>query len=501
MAYETEFRIEMLSGSAAGEEALREFVDSVKTERGWSAAAWPDRFEVVTMEFPYSPGSEFEAVDEWLQELKKAVPDVGYKGTFCVTAYVVDPPDKVFRKRFSHNAKLFKVLETARKEQQKLKEQTEESFIDACKRGDLNTVKELFDYSFSLIVRPDAPEREDLAALASAFSRLMVEGFEPILDSRDMHYYYSHVLDYGTEEDVKRIVLHSDLMSVEELSESPSAAMNASIVLERFPDITFRWKAISLCGKVEDADELRLAIAHSDFAGVKIIASDVVFLAENGLDSELEGRVMRKGKPRKATLQKALREVDGDGDAVAASIISRLLEAYYENPKTGSGGEKTSEAAVDQKKLRDDWCMSRDYPGAVSYRGTDRNVVVPEAIGKKEVTELNYECFAVRFRDYSSAGLPKNRAAREDIETVYVADTVKKIRSYAFTGCGARELSIPPTLETLEMDAWGEYGPFGNSNLKAIHIRAQKDAIPEKLIEDLKAMFEGEILDQGGNAL
>ena len=67
----------------------------------------------------------------------------------------------------------------------------------------------------------------------------MLEGFDLILDPRDVQYYYSHVLRYGSEEDVKRIVLHSDLMSEEELSETPGAAMSAPIILERFPDITF----------------------------------------------------------------------------------------------------------------------------------------------------------------------------------------------------------------------------------------------------------------------
>ena len=501
MSYETEFKIEMLSGSATGEESLREFIGSLENEEGWHAAYWPDRFEVVTMGFPYNPGTEFEVVDGWLQELKKTVPDVGYKGTFCVLSYLSDPPAKVFQKRFSYNTKLFKQLEMSKKEQQKLAETEEESFIDACKRGDLEAAKELFDYSFFLIEVPDELKREDLAALASAFSELILEGFEPILDPRDIQYYYSHVLRYGSEEDVKRIVLHSDLMSEEELSEIPGAAMSAPIILERFPDIAFSWKAIVSCGKAEDAGALRLAIEHSSFASEKLTASDVIFLAENGLESELESRLKGKGKPRKATFQKALREVDGNGDAAATSIISRLLETYYEDSKTKPDGEKATEAAMELKRLRADWCIARDERGAVTYRGTDRNVVVPEMIGKKIIAALDDECFAVRFRDSSSAGHPKNREAREDIETVYVADTVKTIGNYVFTGCGARELSIPPTLEIREINHRGDYGPFGNSCLETIHIRAKESSVPRELVENLKALFEGRILDQDGNSL
>ena len=151
------------------------------------------------------------------------------------------------------------------------------------------------------------------------------------------------------------------------------------------------------------------------------------------------------------------------------------------------------------------WYESRDYEFKLyynhaeitKYKGTDKNVVIPDRIFGKKVTVIKS---AFKRNDgIESVELPKylemvgGFAFNEckNLETVYFGENTKKVRAFAFEDCiKLKNVYLNEGLEEMEYDAFG-----GTEQLEKIVIPSSVKKINRLVFKDSglkEVIFEGE---------
>lgn len=101
---------------------------------------------------------------------------------------------------------------------------------------------------------------------------------------------------------------------------------------------------------------------------------------------------------------------------------------------SGSNQKKNPSSVAELKKI---WGYRTLDDGTLSitdYKGMDVDVIIPDAIGKKEVTAIDAYAFSP-WGNYPKK-VVQQRSVRSNLTSVFVPDGVVNIHSFAFWGCG-----------------------------------------------------------------
>ena len=105
------------------------------------------------------------------------------------------------------------------------------------------------------------------------------------------------------------------------------------------------------------------------------------------------------------------------------------------NNRSGDSKPKKNPASVSE--LKKIWIYKVLDDGTImitNYKGMDIDVRIPEMIGKKKVTEIDYQAFS----PYKICPPYRDKQQTEvciNLTTVYISDGIRKIAGNAFAGC------------------------------------------------------------------
>ena len=137
--------------------------------------------------------------------------------------------------------------------------------------------------------------------------------------------------------------------------------------------------------------------------------------------------------------------VDKDNTEAIAILLDYKNENISEENMEKSEKQKLSVIgkAPSLSKIKKDWgykVQDDDTIAILSYKGSDTDVIIPSVIEEKPVVEIGETAFnGVCY--YTESQVVKNvKVRRQQINTVYIPSSVKKISEIAFIGCGDRLL-------------------------------------------------------------
>ena len=111
-----------------------------------------------------------------------------------------------------------------------------------------------------------------------------------------------------------------------------------------------------------------------------------------------------------------------------------------------------------------------------SYKDENKEIIIPDTIGKKKVTAIGEYCFSP-----DQERLSKNiRAIREKITSVLIPECVQEIRNNAFSGCSSlTSVTIPDSVTSI-----GDCAFYGCSSLTSVTIPNSVTSIESSAFED-----------------
>ena len=145
---------------------------------------------------------------------------------------------------------------------------------------------------------------------------------------------------------------------------------------------------------------------------------------------------------------------------LADGVKSILLENGKKQQKKSSGtvSKKKGPSVTELKKT---WGYKKNEEGITitSYKGVDTDVVVPEMIGKDNVTEIGAEAFSANKRGINEF----QKDARKKIMTVTIPNGVTNIGKAVFDGCSSlTSITIPDSVTSIEMAVFRDCSSLTN---------------------------------------
>ncbi len=140
-----------------------------------------------------------------------------------------------------------------------------------------------------------------------------------------------------------------------------------------------------------------------------------------------DGRVFEFGNEPRA--------IYTDGKIKLYNITKRVIKPLKELTNRGIAKEKT------EAEIRKEWSVTQLENGTLridDYKGLDSDIIIPERIAGKTVTEIGDGVFD-RQRKISAL----QRDVREHISSITVPPTVMKIGKEAFKGCTVKVVKLP----------------------------------------------------------
>jgi len=134
------------------------------------------------------------------------------------------------------------------------------------------------------------------------------------------------------------------------------------------------------------------------------------------------------------------------GEAALTAAILQYKNRHYSAAKIERHEELQTEkafglrppTAAEQRKIFPVASVEGGY-AILGYNGSDKDVVIPDKIGRKAVVEIARSAFI----------------GRTDLRSVTFPPTIKRIADYAFSSCtGLGEIKLPPSLTTLGRGAF-----------------------------------------------
>lgn len=129
------------------------------------------------------------------------------------------------------------------------------------------------------------------------------------------------------------------------------------------------------------------------------------------------------------------RAIYTDGKIKLYNITKRVIKPLKELTNRGIAKEKT------EAEIRKEWSVTQLENGTLridDYKGLDSDIIIPERIAGKTVTEIGDGVFD-RQRKISAL----QRDVREHISSITVPPTVVKIGKEAFKGCTVKVVKLP----------------------------------------------------------
>ena len=151
------------------------------------------------------------------------------------------------------------------------------------------------------------------------------------------------------------------------------------------------------------------------------------------------------------------------GDPESVSMLLAYKNGTYSAEEVVENEDKKVEkmlrkpTAAEIKKL---WAIKEETDGTitlVTYKGAERDILVPSRIGKKPVTKIGYECFAdTLYYGESGRNIP-NRDERLLIETIEIPEGITSIERNAFYKCiSLTTIKIPQSVSYIyKTEAYG----------------------------------------------
>lgn len=180
--------------------------------------------------------------------------------------------------------------------------------------------------------------------------------------------------------------------------------------------------------------------------------------------------------------------------------VVALLMDYKNKSFTQEAVEKDSNQKLEKEinaptlaDLKKIWAFEKKKDGTIkllSYKGKEKDVVIPEYFGSDIVTELGEKIF---YSEHYHTG-QKAKVYRE-IKSIIIPNTVQKIGSQAFSGCvELKSIVLPLELKVLEEYVFHECEslseivlPVGMTTIKAFAITLcyglQKIEIPDSVVQ------------------
>ncbi len=154
---------------------------------------------------------------------------------------------------------------------------------------------------------------------------------------------------------------------------------------------------------------------------------------------------LKTPRVRDAMIEIATKENKTECTAFLLDFKNKNFDLAAERERAEKRQERELNAAPDSaSELKKIWsCKKREDGGLIitSYKGTRREIIVPEKIGKSDVVEIGESAFAA---SASRIKIEQRDFRRKEITRVTLPKTITKIGNEAFSSCEAlEEINIP----------------------------------------------------------
>lgn len=165
---------------------------------------------------------------------------------------------------------------------------------------------------------------------------------------------------------------------------------------------------------------------------------------------ELLVKMLERNVLQADQVDQLLEKVQGNAEMCAVLLAYKNSHSTDNEKQNSKKVQKfTGPTAAELKKIWKPKSLTDDALEVSCYSGTDTHVVVPDMIGKKQVTRIGSCCFYVDpifgnpCQDILTIDIPKGVSSIGDrafvcckaLLEIHISDTVKEIGEYAFWGC------------------------------------------------------------------
>ena len=264
--------------------------------------------------------------------------------------------------------------------------------------------------------------------------------------------------------------------------------------------------------KLKKIDLLKIIVDQERIPALCILAEEGGWISKTKQRDQLIDYAMSSGKNQALAWLLDYKNRTADLSAEAEKKEKQELKALNENPLSLSA-------------MRKIWRFEEKPDGTLtilSYKGRDTEVIVPEEIGKKTVTEIGEFAFGVKMYGKRVA----NQEVRQMLTRVTLPETVHTIGQHAFSGCkklisvnlprGLKELKegifywctslqqidLPEGLETIDQDAFRHCSSLTNTVFPkmltdiGINVFCECSSLTEVVLPDsLRSLGTGAFMD------